>query len=159
MQYISYIGESFIDNTDINKGPIIGLSLIDKNRVLTADRDANIKIYERNNNIWKEDRKISLKSEKELTFSAFSADESYMCLYSGITDSIYMYRNSDKPELILKLYTDDTDFNREVTDIDLDTGYIYLIDTENRVILLITGKRNMKLNLFLIPVLLLDQFL
>ena len=148
VRYISYREKLFIDNTDISSN-VIGLSCIEENRVLTSDRDGNIKIYLKNNNIWEEEKKISLKAEKGLTFSAFSADESFMCLFSGITDSIYMYSNSETPELILQLYTDDTEFNREITDIDLEAGYIYLIDTENRISIIDYREKRFETEFFL----------
>ena len=44
-----------------------------------------------------------------------------------------MFRYRKTPSEILKLYSGDTTFSRDITDIDMEEGYIYLIDTKNRI--------------------------
>ena len=131
--YISFKGISFADNFEIERENIIGMSLISANRLAASDKNGNITIYEKKGKSWEKTRSLSLKTEETSSFSAFSADSSYLSLYSGKTDSIYMFKYSKNSLIILKLYSEDTSFNRDITDIDMESGYIYLMDTKNRV--------------------------
>ena len=134
LNFTSYTGKSFTDSSEIADPEIIGMSRISEKRLITSDRFGNINIYSRKDNSWELSEKKSLKTDDGIpSFSAFSADNSFICLYSGITDSIYFFPYSKKPSMIFRLLTEETFFSRDITDIDMESGYLYLIDTENRV--------------------------
>ena len=133
INYTAYSGTLFTDSTDIQDSDIIGMSMTDEKTLLTSDRKGNIRIYKKNGGNWKLTDSLHLDTEETVSFDAFSADSSYICLYSGKTDSVYFFSYKEYPDFILKLLSDRIPFNREITDIDIETGYIYMLDTENRV--------------------------
>ena len=133
VKYISFSSSSSTDNSEINRNDIIGMSRISENRLAAADRNGNVVFYKLEGKKWKAENSISLETEETSSFTAFSADNSYLALYSGKTSSIYMFSQSGKTPVILKLYSGSSSFSRNITDIDMGSEYIYLIDTENRI--------------------------
>jgi hypothetical protein len=144
-------GRSFINSSIIGSDSLIGISMTDENTLISSDRQGNISIYKKNNDKLKLSKKIKVKTENELTFDAFCADKTFICLFSGLTDSLYFFPIPRKksPSLILKLYTEDTSFSREITDIDMKAGYLYLLDTENRVSIIDFVKRKFETDTYL----------
>ncbi len=149
VSYLSCYGEMMTFNTEINDPGIIGMSMTEKNKLITSDRSGNINIYRKSSGRWKHSEKMTLYAEGVKSFTAFSADSSFICLYSDLTDSLYLFPYMKQPSKILKLYTSYTSFSREITDIDMEEGYIYIIDTENRVSIIDYKKDRFETELFL----------
>ena len=133
VNYTAYTGSLFTDSSEINDSDIIGMSMTDAKTLLTSDRKGNIKIYNKNGKTLELSERLYLNAGEVAFFDAFSADKSYICLYSGKTDSLYFFPYNESPSLIFKLFSDSTPFKRDITDIDMETGYLYMLDTENRV--------------------------
>ena len=142
---------SFINSSITGSTSLIGISMTDKNTLISSDRQGNISIYKKNDDNLQLSNKFKVKTENEVSFDAFCADKTFICLFSGLTDSLYFYPVPRKksPSLIIKLYTEDTSFLREITDIDMKAGYIYLLDTENRVSIIDFVKRKFETDNYL----------
>ena len=149
VNYISFKGSLAADNSETGRTDIIGMSIISENRLAVSDRRGNVTFYSRKGKNWKTESSISLKTGETSSFSSFTADSSYLCLYSGKTDSIYMFKYNKNASIILKMLSEETSFSREITDLDIESGYLYLLDTENRISIIDYKEKNFETEFFL----------
>ena len=147
--YITGSGTSIIDSSITVEKDIIGIKTTDNSTMLASDRKGNISLYQKIGDNWELTEKIGLSADGTSYFNAFTADKKNIALFSGSSDSIYLFPYSKYPKLILKLYSGEKSFTHEITDMDINSGYIYMLDTENRVFVIDTIEKRFEAQMYL----------